>query len=73
MGITTMAEARSSNRAALTYREVAAILGVDERTVSASARAGTLPVVALGRRRLIPRERLIALFAVDTPTEGPAS
>lgn len=69
MAITTMAEARESDRAALTYREVAAILGVNERTVSASAKAGTLPVVVLGRRRVVPRERLLALFSAELEAE----
>lgn len=44
-----MAEARF-----LSYKEFAAAVGVSERTVSDLVKRGELPVVPLGRRRLIP-------------------
>ncbi|MBF4568513.1 helix-turn-helix domain-containing protein [Plantibacter sp. VKM Ac-2880] len=46
-------------------REVASLLSVDPRTVSAAARAGDLPCVRIGRLVLIPREPLLALLAHD--------
>lgn len=60
--IVTLADARKSTRAALSLAEVALVLGVDPRTVSASAASGELPCVRLGRRVLIPREPLIAML-----------
>lgn len=60
--IGTLGEARASTRAALSIAEVARVLGVDPRTVSAATASGELPSVRLGRRVLIPREPLIALL-----------
>ncbi|WP_403023149.1 helix-turn-helix domain-containing protein [Salinibacterium sp. GXW1014] len=60
--IVTLADARSADTAALTIAEAARVLGVDPRTVSASAAAGELPSVRIGRRVLIPREPFLALF-----------
>lgn len=62
MQVTTMQEARESNRATLNFREVAALLGVDQRTVSASAKAGDIPSIRMGRRVVIPRAKLLALL-----------
>lgn len=58
-----MDDLRNTDRAALTITETAKILGVNPRTVSKGIADGTIPCVALGRRRLVPREKLLALFA----------
>ena len=60
--IETLEQARNSSRAALTMVEAARLLEVDPRTVSGAAAAGEIPSIKIGRRRLIPRERFLALF-----------
>ena len=59
---TTIAQARTSEAAALTRAEVAAILNVDTRTVTRAIESGEIPSIRLGRRRLIPREPFLALM-----------
>jgi excisionase family DNA binding protein len=59
----TMDEAAGQiKRAVLTLRETAELLGVDVRTVSRACSDGQLPCVQVGRRRLIPRDRLFGLL-----------
>jgi excisionase family DNA binding protein len=58
----TLADLRKSNKVALNLSEVALLLGIDARTVSASATAGELPCVRIGRRVLIPREPLLRML-----------
>lgn len=60
--ISTIDEARRSKKAALSISEVGRILELDPRTVSASASAGEIPSVRVGRRVLIPREAFLAIF-----------
>ena len=49
--------------------ELAAALGVDPRTITASIENGYIPSVRLGRRVVIPREKFLRLFDADgTPT-----
>jgi excisionase family DNA binding protein len=67
----TLDELRRSPRAALTVTEVAALLEVDERTVRRACEDGQLPALHVGRRILIPRERLLPLLTTPTHTEGP--
>ncbi|MBB2957295.1 helix-turn-helix domain-containing protein [Pseudoclavibacter helvolus] len=62
-GLMTLAKARDSSDAVLSRREVAEILGVDPRTVTAGIDAGEIPVIRVGRRVLIPKDRFLALFA----------
>lgn len=57
---------RESDAAALTIAEVAAVLGVDARTVSTGIKDGTIPSVRLGRRVLIPREKFLAMWTADS-------
>ncbi|MGG7101018.1 helix-turn-helix domain-containing protein [Rhodococcus sp. 24CO] len=47
---------------ALTRTEVAALFGVDARTVSRAIDDGTIPSVRLGRRVFVPRVRLLDLL-----------
>lgn len=49
---------------ALTYKQAAELVGVDIRRISAGVDAGTIPSVALGARKVIPRAALLALFGI---------
>lgn len=60
--IRNLADAREATKAALSVTEVASILELDRRTVSAAARSGELPSVRIGRRVLIPRESFITFM-----------
>lgn len=61
----TIDELRSSAKAALTVTEVAALLGIDGRTVRRACEDGQLPALRVGRRLLIPRELLLPLLTPD--------
>lgn len=58
----TIEELRSSAKAVLNRTEVAAVLGVDPRTVTKAIDDGAIPALRLGRRVLIPREKFLDLF-----------
>ena len=67
----TWTDARNCERATLTRAETADLLGVSVRTISESAMKGDIPSVRLGRRVLIPREPLVAMFtATSTETHS---
>lgn len=53
---------RTSSAATVTRADVAALLEVDERTVTRAVDAGQLPSLRIGRRVLIPRVPLLALL-----------
>lgn len=61
----TLDELKASTSATVSMAAVASLLDVDERTVSRACDEGDLPVMKVGRRRLIPRERLLAMLTVD--------
>ena len=67
----TLDEVRTMTVAVLTRDQVAAVLGVDRRTVGRAVDDGTIPTLRLGSRVLIPRERFLAWF--DGDSEGRAS
>ena len=67
--IRTLEDARISSKAALAIAEVALVLELDPRTVSAAAAAGDIPSVRLGRRVLIPRLAFLALFDTKVSTK----
>jgi excisionase family DNA binding protein len=46
------------NRAALSPKEAAALLGISEKTLWLRTREGTIPAVKLGRRVLYPTDAL---------------
>lgn len=58
----TIEDLRSSARAVLNRTKVAAILGVDPRTVTKAIDDGAIPALRLGRRVLIPREKFLDLL-----------
>jgi excisionase family DNA binding protein len=47
----------------LTVEQVATILGISRGLAFAAARTGQIPVVRIGRRMLVPRDRLRRLVA----------
>ena len=51
--------------------EVAALLGLDQRTVRRACEDGQLPALYAGRRILIPRERLLPLLTTPNNSDGP--
>lgn len=53
----------------LTVDQVAKLLGISRGLAFAAARTGQIPVVRIGRRMLIPRDRLRQLLA-STKYEG---
>jgi len=67
----TLTSLVTSATATLTVTEVAALLGLDARTVSRACQDGQLPSLRVGRRLLVPRLPLLALLGVDT-VYGPA-
>jgi len=56
----------------LVYRveEVAELLGMGINQTYAAVRAGKIPSISLGRRRLVPRARLLAMLNGGTPPEA---
>jgi excisionase family DNA binding protein len=56
-------------RATCTIEEAAQILGVSRGVAYESARRGELPVLSLGRRRLVPVPRLLALLGAQSEAD----
>jgi excisionase family DNA binding protein len=52
-------------RATCTIEEAAQVLRISRGLAYESARTGALPVLALGRRRLVPVPRLLALLGAQ--------
>lgn len=65
--ITSWPELWASDREVLSRPEVARLLGVDARTVSAAVESGDLPGLYLGRRLLIPRRPLLTKLGIAEP------
>jgi excisionase family DNA binding protein len=57
---------RSENSLALTFKDAAALVGVEYRTIKAGVERGTIPTVQLGPRRMIPRAGLLRVFGVES-------
>ena len=62
-GTLSLKEVRQLDVAALTLAQVAAVLGVDRRTVARAVEVGDIPAVKFGRRVLIPREPFLEMFS----------
>lgn len=60
---------RNATDAALTRRQTAKLLDVDERTVTRAIQDGEIPAIRMGRRVLIPRLPLLKLLGADTASE----
>lgn len=65
MRMKSLADLQESESAALTVAEVAAILGVDGRTVRRACRDGQIPNIQVGARILIPRHALLTLLSTE--------
>jgi len=50
-------------RSSFSIREAAEILGISSYSAWAAAKRGDLPVVTIGRRKIVPRVRLERLLA----------
>lgn len=59
---------RTATEAALTRRQTAKLLGVDERTVTRGIENGEIPSLRIGRRVLVPRLPLLRLLGADDAT-----
>lgn len=59
----SMSALRMSDAAVLTQAEVAALFGVDVRTISRALTDGALPCIRFGRRAFVPREPLLAILS----------
>jgi excisionase family DNA binding protein len=53
----------TEERRTLTIEEAAAVLGIGRSLAYDAARRGEIPAIKIGRRLVIPRERLEALLA----------
>lgn len=60
-----MTEAIQTDRPTLTVKEVAALLELDDRTIYRAIQDGQLPVLEVGKKKLIPRLKLLALLGGD--------
>ena len=64
-------------RLVYTFAEAGELLGISRAFASKLVARGELPVICLGRRRLVPKVALLALVgqgqAVDAATAGPAA
>ncbi|TXN29306.1 helix-turn-helix domain-containing protein [Lacisediminihabitans profunda] len=58
----TLDELRASTATVVSVAIVASLLGVNERTVRRACDDGQLPIVRVGTRTLIVRERLVSLL-----------
>ena len=65
--ISTLDELRASRRATITRAETARSLDVDKRTLDKALDAGEIPHLRVGRRIVVPREKLLALLTNDVP------
>jgi excisionase family DNA binding protein len=62
----TIETLRESHSLVITRTEAAQALGVDPRTVTVGIEAGTIPSVRLGRRVVIPREKFLHIFDLES-------
>jgi len=56
----------TAERATMSVEEAAAILGISRNSAFRAVKAGDLPSIRIGRRVLVPRNRLLRLL--DEPT-----
>jgi len=65
MTITQITQNSSTDRLVLTVAEAGEMLGISRAFAYELVARGELPVVRLGRRRLVPRRALLALIDPD--------
>ena len=54
----------------LTIEEAGQLLRISRQSAYQAARTGELPTIRIGRRLLVPRQRLLALLGEQPATEG---
>ena len=54
------------DRVTMTVEEAAAALGISRNTAFRAVKAGDLPSIRIGRRILVPRDRLLRLLDAST-------
>ena len=72
-GARTSDPSEARDRLVLTIAEAAEVLGISRAFAYELAARGELPVIRLGRRRLVPRKALLAMLGEDVvpPASGP--
>lgn len=60
---------KGGEKLALNYKEAAALVGVEYRTIKAGVERGSIPSVRLGQRNLIPRAGLLRVFGIEPQLE----
>ena len=60
----------SEGRLVYSISEAAALLGISRALAYELVARGDLPVIRLGRRRLVPKVALLALTGADQPDHG---
>ena len=61
----TLDEAVADPRAVFSIPEVGELLGMGRSSAYAAAQRGEIPVLALGRRSVVPKASLLSLLGVD--------
>ena len=67
-GARTAALAAERDRLVLTIPEAAETLGISRAFAYELCARGELPVIRLGRRRLVPKKALLAVLGEETPS-----
>lgn len=52
----------------ISVEQAGELLGVSRRSAYRAAERGQIPTVRIGRRLLVPTQRLLALLGLDTPS-----
>lgn len=65
--VPSLSELRSMNTCSVT--QAAAILGIGRSTAFAAAKDGSLPVLRVRNRLLVPTRKLLAMLGVDAEEE----
>jgi excisionase family DNA binding protein len=65
--MTPVLDARWAGRSTFTVEEAGEILGISRWHAYAAAKKGELPVVAIGRRLIVPRHALERLLTLGEP------
>ena len=68
----TIEEAVADPRAVFSVPEVGELLGIGRGSAYAAAQRGEIPVLALGRRCVVPKASLLSLLGVDHSMAGNA-
>lgn len=70
---TDAAASRTGDRLVLTIAEAADVLGISRAFAYELAARGEIPILRLGRRRLVPRKALLAMVGEEATDAVPAT